>query len=257
VARSRVTGSAARAGQGGKFTRSGLSMTYLPVIARPPSCIQDSDSSGVDVKGPTLMVIDSTAACRWRRRLVLAASAVLVSGGLLLPLGGSAVAQGSACPTSSDGGRTPSQVSAADRATILQLHNQYRNEVGVPPLMWDDSLADAAQRWADITASLGQLCHDPSRPNDQGENLADYSSVATGVMGWYSEKSTYDSNPGPVNLQTGNWSLWGHYSQMVWSSTQRVGCGQAASTQFPGNVVLACRYSPPGNFEGQLPYPPP
>lgn len=34
---------------------------------------------------------------RWRRRLVVATSAVLVAGGLLLPLGGSAVAQAGAC----------------------------------------------------------------------------------------------------------------------------------------------------------------
>jgi hypothetical protein len=74
-------------------------------------------------------------------------------------------------------------------------------------------------------------------------------------MSWYNEKSKYDSNPGPINLQTGNWYPWGHYSQMVWSSTQRVGCGQAASKQFPGNVVLDCRYSPAGNINGQSPYP--
>jgi hypothetical protein len=192
---------------------------------------------------------------RWRRRLVLAAPAVLVAGGLLLPLGGSAVAEGSACPTSPAGAHAPSQVSTADRATILQLHNQYRNQVGVPPLTWDNSLADAAQGWANITAPLGQLCHDPNRPN-QGENLAYHTSVADGVKLWYNEKSTYDSNPGPVNLQTGNWRSWGHYSQMVWSNTQRVGCGQTPFAQHPGSVLLDCRYSPPGNMSGQSPYPP-
>lgn len=200
------------------------------------------------------MVIAFTVACRWCRRLVLSCSAVLVVAGLLSPVGGPAVAQASACPTSSDGGRAASKVSDTDRATILQLHNQYRDEVGVPQLTWDGSLADAAQRWTDVTAPLGQLCHDPN-PNDQGENLADSPSVAAGVLGWYSEKSEYDRNPGPVSSLTGNWQIWGHYSQMVWSSTQRVGCGQAASAQFAGNVVLNCRYSPPGNFEGQLPYP--
>lgn len=148
------------------------------------------------------MAIDFTAAYRCRR-LVLAASAVLVAGGLLLPLGGSTLAQVGACPTSSSGGRTPSQVNAANRTTILQLHNQYRNEVGVPPLAWDDSLADAAQRWADITAPLGQLCHDPNRPNDQGENLADWHSVTNGVMSWYNEKSKYDSNPASTTATPG------------------------------------------------------
>jgi hypothetical protein len=44
-------------------------------------------------EGRTLVAIDFMAACRWRRRLVLAASAVLVAGGLLLPVDGSAMAQ--------------------------------------------------------------------------------------------------------------------------------------------------------------------
>jgi hypothetical protein len=207
--------------------------------------------SNIDTKGSILMDIQLTAQCRWRRRLTLAASAVLVAAGLLLPVGGTAVAQPGACPTSPIGPRAPSQVSAADRATILKLHNQYRNEVGVPPLAWDDSLADAAQGWADITAALGKLCHDPNRPN-QGENLAYHQSVTDGVMLWYEEKRLYDSNPGPV-LETGN--PWLHYSQMVWSSTQRVGCGQNAFAQHPGSILLDCRYSPPGNVRGQFPYP--
>jgi uncharacterized protein YkwD len=126
----------------------------------------------------------------------------------------------------------------------------------VPPLAWDDSLADAAQRWADIAAPVGEVCHDAKRPKDQGESVAFDQSVTKGVMAWYGEKSKYDRNPEPVNLKTENWRPWGHYSQMVWSSTQWVGCGQAASSGFPGNILLVCRYSPPGNFDGQYPYPP-
>lgn len=168
-------------------------------------------------------------------------------------------AQQDPCPKDSDGSRAPSQVSAADQTTILQLHNQYRNEVGVPTLAWDGSLADAAQRWADVTASLAKTlkkdCHDPKAwERGQGENIADFPSVANGVAFWYSEKSKYDSNPQPSDPVNRN--VWGHYSQMVWSSTQRVGCGQAASTLYPGNALLVCRYSPSGNVEGKYPYPP-
>ncbi|NMI01967.1 hypothetical protein HF526_32410 [Pseudonocardia sp. K10HN5] len=72
---------------------------------------------------------------------------------------------------------------------MVQLQNQYRSEVGTSALTWDDSLAAAAQGWANITAPLGQLCHDPN-PNGQGENLADNPTVAGGVQGWYGEKST-------------------------------------------------------------------
>ncbi|MGH3871870.1 MAG: CAP domain-containing protein [Pseudonocardiaceae bacterium] len=191
------------------------------------------------------MAIDCTAAYRWRRLPLVAVLAVLVA---LLAPGGSATAQGGVCPTSSTGGSSLSRVSATDRATIVQLHNQYRDEVGVPRIAWDGSLADAAQSWTDVIAPLGELCHDPD-PGDQGENLADAPSFAGGVMAWYSEKGDYDRNPGPVSPQTAS-----HYTQMVWSSTQRVGCGQAASTRFSGNIVLTCRYSPPGNLIGEAPY---
>jgi hypothetical protein len=47
---------------------------------------------------------------------------------------------------------------------------------------------------------------------------------------------------------------WGPYSQMVWRTSERLGCGESFSTRFSGNVVLACRYSPPGNYDGQTPH---
>jgi uncharacterized protein YkwD len=197
-----------------------------------------------------MMTIDSTNGRPWRRRLLLAASAALAAGGALLPV--PAAAQGT-CPTTSTGATATSTISAADRDEILRLHNEYRAEVGTPALTWDGSLADSAQGWADVTAPLGHLCHDPGA-NNQGENLADNQSAVAGVQSWYGEKSKYVANPGPVNSRTNNWWAWGHYSQMVWRTTERIGCGAAPSTQFSGNVVLACRYSPPGNFEGQTPY---
>jgi hypothetical protein len=62
------------------------------------------------------------------------------------------------------------------------------------------------------------------------------------------------ANPGPVDLRTDNRYPWDHCSQMVWwRTTERVGCGASPSTRFSGNVVLACRYSPPDNYDGQAP----
>jgi hypothetical protein len=39
---------------------------------------------------------------------------------------------------------------------------------------------------------------------------------------------------------------------MMWSATTKIGCGTAPGPRYQ---ITSCRYSPPGNFDGQLPYP--
>jgi len=168
-----------------------------------------------------------------------------------------------ACPPPS-AVTAPSTISDAERDAILQLHDQARSEVGSPPplapLTWDSSLADAAQGWANTIGPVGRLCHIGSGASGQGENLAAYTSgsVTTGVQGWYDEKPLYESNPEPINSSAPdgtNYHVWGHYTQMVWQNTQRIGCGKAPYARSPGSwTVLVCRYSPPGNVNGQFPY---
>lgn len=41
------------------------------------------------------------------------------------------------------------------------------------------------------------------------------------------------------------------FSQLVWNSTQRFGCGQAVSQGARGGTYTVCYYDPPGNIEGQ------
>ncbi|MGH3932972.1 MAG: CAP domain-containing protein [Pseudonocardiaceae bacterium] len=206
------------------------------------------------------MTIGSTTMHRWKRRLGWGAAVVLAAGGMLLPASGSAVAQQSTCADLPRGGSPLSQVTLAERTTVLQLHNNARSEVGVPPLTWSDPLADAAQGWANVLVSQqgGPLffCHEPFSRTGQGENIAYNSTVRGGVIAWYNEKSQYESDPNKVIIlnppQAQNFRLWGHYSQMVWSKTAQIGCGKASSTQYP--IVLVCRYLPPGNVVGQVAY---
>ena len=49
----------------------------------------------------------------------------------------------------------------------------------------------------------------------------------------------------PGISRTGRWQDAGHYSQMIWRNTTRIGCAMA------GGGFLVCRYAPPGNFTGQ------
>jgi hypothetical protein len=152
-------------------------------------------------------------------------------------------------------------VSAADQQTIVSKHNQYRDEVGVAHLTWDSGLASDAQRWAGTLASqdTGLSHNDPNNADHhEGENLAWSSGSGTspaGALGlWYAEKATYQAEPNKRSYGANpNFPKWGHYSQMVWSATTKVGCGTATSAS--GKTYTSCRYSPAGNIEGQLAYP--
>ena len=42
----------------------------------------------------------------------------------------------------------------------------------------------------------------------------------------------------------------GHYTELIWRDTTHVGCAVAIRGD---RAVLACRYSPPGNIDGQRP----
>jgi len=164
-----------------------------------------------------------------------------------------AAAQGSCPPPST--ASAPSKITAGERSTILQIHNQARAATKASPplgsLSWDSSLANAAQGWANIIGpSKHSECHSGARSSGQGENIADYGTVQAGVQFWYSEKSKYKY---PTPVATGAPYL--HYTQMVWRGTQRIGCGKAPSAKYsPNNIVLVCRYSPAGNVFGHAPY---
>src|SRR3954470_5246685 len=130
-------------------------------------------------------------------------------------------------------------VSAAEQETILALHNQYRAAAGVAPLGWDDQLASDAQNWGDaLVARGGTLAHsNPADPNDpdtgqakgEGENLAGGQSAATAPTQWYEEKPLFDAaqNKSGFNDTNPDWVNWGHYTQMMWSATTKIGCGTA------------------------------
>ncbi|MBU6420278.1 MAG: CAP family protein [Proteobacteria bacterium] len=135
-------------------------------------------------------------------------------------------------------------------AELLAAHNQYRSALGLPPLHWSTTLAERAQRWAEHLASIGQLVHSGS-----GQNLAmaaaGTQSLTQLVQLWGNEEANFTDGAFPNISRTGNWMDVGHYSQLIWRSTSKVGCGFAEDN---GNDVLVCDYSPPGNVMGERPY---
>jgi hypothetical protein len=67
------------------------------------------------------------------------------------------------------------------------------------------------------------------------------------VRDWASEKHYFRPGVFPNVSSSGNWVDVGHYTQIIWRQTTRVGCAvHQAQADF-----LVCRYSPAGNVMGQ------
>ena len=139
------------------------------------------------------------------------------------------------------------------QAVMIAAHNSSRSEHGVAPLAWDDQLARDAWAYAQTLARTGRFEHarqDGSRPR-QGENLwvgtrgaFSYAAMIEPLIG---EKRYFRPGAFPAVSTTGRWSDVGHYTQIVWPATQRVGCATASS---PSSDYLVCRYFPAGNVSG-------
>jgi hypothetical protein len=181
-------------------------------------------------------------------------SAVLVPGGDRFFMGRRLVALAMLCaacvavPASA-----VSLVASTFPARILAAHNVERAQVGMPPLIWDPALANAAALYAQQMAMTGVFAHsDRSQRRGTGENLWMGShggfSIEAMVGGWSSEKRYFKSGIFPNNSRTGDWEDVGHYTQMIWPTTQRVGCAIAAT---PRVDYLVCRYATAGNIDGR------
>jgi hypothetical protein len=146
----------------------------------------------------------------------------------------------------------PALAAAGDYAPQwLAAHNQERAQLRMQPLRWSAKLATEAQRWADTLAQRGAFEHASER-GGAGENLWMGTSGRFGadqmIRSFLSEKRWFRPGQFPDVSSNGNWSAVGHYSQIIWPSTQEVGCALA---QGQGNDVLVCRYWPAGNVFGQ------
>jgi hypothetical protein len=138
-------------------------------------------------------------------------------------------------------------------ARILAVHNAERRQVGAAPLVWDVELGNAAAAYAQQMAITGQFQHsNRAARRGVGENLWMGTHGAFGpeamVGGWASEKRLFVPGVFPNNSRSGNWSDVGHYTQMVWPTTLRVGCALAST---PRTDYLVCRYALSGNIDGR------
>jgi len=131
----------------------------------------------------------------------------------------------------------------------LDSHNAYRAKHGVAPLKLSKKLTAVAQEWADRLASTDKFEHRPN--NKYGENIymswsSNPAATCDGdapVQSWYSEISKYTFGSGGFSSGTG------HFTQVVWKSSEKLGIALAKSKT--NKIIVVANYDPPGNFAGK------
>ncbi len=132
-------------------------------------------------------------------------------------------------------------------AGLLQTHNSIRGRLHLPPLVWSDEVAAVAQQWAETLLARGQFLH--RTKSVYGENLFEIDGAQASpervVSEWASEAGNYNY---VTNRCKG---VCGHYTQIVWRDSKKLGCGMASSAR---REIWVCDYDPPGNWVGRRPY---
>jgi len=141
-----------------------------------------------------------------------------------------------------------SSIMSADEQAVLDYHNKVRNDVGVQAFTWSTTVAQEAQAWVDNLAATS--CNLQHSNSNYGENLyigSGSRDMVSAAQSWETEKVNYTG----YILDASNWQQAGHYTQMVWSNSTELGCATATCDN---NLIVACNYSPAGNFLGEKPY---
>jgi pathogenesis-related protein 1 len=148
----------------------------------------------------------------------------------------------------------------AELAGITDAHNRARaaENAGLPALTWDPALAKIAAAWGAKCQSndgSGLIDHNPGRSNGYptyvGENIYGTTGTPTAaeaVKLWVDEKSSYNYASNQCS------GVCGHYTQVVWKATTKVGCAISRCANIKYGNSIICDYGPGGNFNGQRPY---
>ncbi|XP_067856098.1 glioma pathogenesis-related protein 1 [Heptranchias perlo] len=152
----------------------------------------------------------------------------------------------------------------------VKVHNKFRAEVrptasGMLTMTWDEGLAKTARAWSRTC----QFKHNPNLSkkgiahpsfNPVGENI--FASTGSfnakhAIKRWYDEVVDYDYSTTSCKPN----KVCGHYTQLVWAATYKVGCSvsdcpkgiKGSGLKGPG-VIFVCDYAPAGNYVGASPF---
>jgi hypothetical protein len=161
----------------------------------------------------------------------------------------------------------------------LERHNELRAQHGAAPLEYDEKLAAIAQNWAEKSAKKMKAGkpfvhnYDETKKYKIGENMAGLARTTPKTVGepddwvpentgqaanmWYSEIKQYKKNgnrPTPSQGYPSNMAT-GHFTQVVWADSKKMGCGQSCYTDTDdfNKCVVICNYYPAGNTNADEP----
>ena len=170
---------------------------------------------------------------------------------------GNSAGAGASSIAGSAGASSAGDIEPAAVSGITAAHNAARAAVtpaaqpAIPDLSWSPAIAATAQAYA-------EQCKFEHSKGQYGENLyaaAGKDASALDVVGsWVNEAAKYDYAANSCS------DVCGHYTQVVWRNSARLGCGVAKCSKnspfsgFSDWQIWVCNYDPPGNFNGTRPY---
>ena len=145
-----------------------------------------------------------------------------------------------------------------DPPIITKSVNTYRAKHGAPPVIYNITLTSAIQQWTNYLAAnnvfyhstlpygenLGMTHFGGQEIEQSRGNITKY--VLDIIVYWYNEVSFYNwSKPG-FAYNTG------HFTQLVWVKTKRIGVG-ASYSKVNNKLYVGMSFDPPGNYIGDFP----
>ncbi|XP_064630941.1 GLIPR1-like protein 1 [Lineus longissimus] len=172
---------------------------------------------------------------------------------------------------------TPAFDAVKFKKDMRKYHTRFRkgeNAADMKRMKYDDSLASWAQKWTDRCEWTHG--HVDGESEAMGTYVGQNMWMSTGtnparvgkkaVTAWFNEKKNYDLSNDKCDPGT----MCGHYTQIVWSKTTKVGCGYKLCRCETGKkgdfaclkesskpyswMFVVCDYSPGGNYAGVSPY---
>eukprot|EP01059_Diplonema_ambulator_P035291 TRINITY_DN8245_c0_g1_i5.p1 TRINITY_DN8245_c0_g1~~TRINITY_DN8245_c0_g1_i5.p1 ORF type:complete len:503 (+),score=14.04 TRINITY_DN8245_c0_g1_i5:376-1884(+) len=130
----------------------------------------------------------------------------------------------------------------------VEEHNKLRGKHNSPPVTYDPELAKHAQAQADVCLANNTLSHGNNPSEGQNAYFSGFSTPPThetlvqqACQAWYDEITDYKSAGGGLP----GLGLAGHFTQLVWKESTKVGLGIAVNDK---SAYVIVNYSPQGNM---------
>lgn len=150
-------------------------------------------------------------------------------------------------------------LSLDERTELMRLQNVVRKKHGVGPLTWTTYLAESAQGWANDLATRGCVLEHSGGPYGEtifygrkyGDKAKQTARTPQEVINAFMDEEVF-YNYTTNTCKSGK--ICGHYTQIVWAGSTKVGCAKSLCVADDRKEVWVCHYDPRGNIEGLKPF---